>query len=81
MIENNYSNISNKRRAANASNSKKMEINDLLSGIEQRVESGGIYDISTTAYTPAEGNVAGADTNMTETGVQNIPRDNQVESL
>ena len=55
--------------------SERREIKERFEAIQQGVEEGGIYDVSTDSYTPPEGNVAGADTNMTETGVQSIPRD------
>ena len=48
--------------------------------IEAGVAEGGIYDISTDSYQPAEGNVAGSDTNMSETGIQSIPRDSRLVS-
>lgn len=38
--------------------------------IQQGLKEGGIYDIQTDTYNPPEGNVAGANTNLTETGVQ-----------
>tara|TARA_R110000751_G_scaffold10966_1_gene39584 strand:- start:1281 stop:1739 length:459 start_codon:yes stop_codon:yes gene_type:complete len=51
------------------------ELRDEFDKVEKGIESGGIYDVDTNTYTPPEGNVAGSNTNMTETGVQSIPRD------
>ena len=54
--------------------SERRDIKERFENIEQGVESGGIYDVSTDSYQPPEGNEAGANTNMSETGVQTVPR-------
>ena len=54
--------------------SERRDIKERFENIEQGVESGGIYDVSTDSYQPPEGNEAGANTNMSETGVQVVPR-------
>jgi len=55
--------------------SERREIKERFENIEKGIESGGIYDVSTDSYQPPEGNEAGANTNMSETGVQNVTRD------
>ena len=54
--------------------SERRDIKERFENIEQGVESGGIYDVSTDSYQPPAGNEAGANTNMSETGVQVVPR-------
>jgi hypothetical protein len=53
---------------------ERRDIKERFEKIEQGVESGGIYDVSTDSYQPPEGNEAGANTNMSETGVQEVTR-------
>lgn len=60
---------------AATSASERKDIKERFEKIEQGVESGGIYDVSTDSYQPPEGNEAGANTNMAETGVQAVSRD------
>ena len=60
-----------------SSTSERREIKDRFEKIEQGVESGGIYDVSTDSYIPPEGNEAGSNTNITDTGVQSVPRRNK----
>lgn len=57
------------------STSERRDIKERFENIAQGIESGGIYDVSTDSYQPPEGNEAGANTNMSETGVQNVTRD------
>ena len=59
-----------------SSTSERRDIKERFEKIQEGVESGGIYDVSTDTYTPPEGNTAGANSNMTETGIQSIPRNN-----
>tara|TARA_R100001086_G_scaffold191905_1_gene109229 strand:+ start:1533 stop:1946 length:414 start_codon:yes stop_codon:yes gene_type:complete len=59
-----------------SSTSERIDIKERFEKIQEGVESGGIYDVSTDTYTPPEGNTAGANSNMTETGIQSIPRNN-----
>ena len=51
-------------------------LRDEFDKVEKGIESGGIYDVDTNTYTPPEGNEGGANTNMSETGVQEVPREN-----
>ena len=60
-----------------SSTSERREIKDRFEKIEQGVESGGIYDVSTDSYIPPEGNEAGSNTNITDTGVQSVPPRNK----
>ena len=61
--------------SAATSSSERRDIKERFENIEQGIESGGIYDVSTDSYQPPTGNEAGANTNMSETGVQEVPRD------
>ena len=60
--------------SSSSSTSERRDIKERFEKIQEGVESGGIYDVSTDTYTPPEGNTAGANSNMTETGIQSIPR-------
>ena len=57
--------------------SERRAIKDRFEKIQEGVESGGIYDVSTDSYIPTEGNEAGSNTNITDTGVQSVPRRNE----
>ena len=61
--------------SAATSSSERRDIKERFENIEQGIGSGGIYDVSTDSYQPPEGNEAGANTNMSETGVQVVSRD------
>ena len=61
--------------SAATSSSERRDIKERFENIEQGIGSGGIYDISTDSYQPPTGNEAGANTNMSETGVQEVSRD------
>jgi len=61
--------------SAATSSSERRDIKERFENIEQGIESGGIYDVSTDSYQPPTGNEAGANTNMSETGVQEVSRD------
>ena len=56
------------------STSERREIKERFENIEKGIESGGIYDVSTDSYQPPEGNEAGTNTNMSETGAQEVSR-------
>ena len=53
-------------------------IKEQFDKIDEGIESGGIYDVDTNTYTPPEGNEGGANTNMSETGIQEVPRENDI---
>lgn len=61
--------------SAATSTAERRDIKERFENIEQGIGSGGIYDISTDSYQPPTGNEAGANTNMSETGIQEVPRD------
>jgi len=61
--------------SAATSTAERRDIKERFENIEQGIGSGGIYDVSTDSYQPPTGNEAGANTNMSETGVQEVSRD------